>query len=251
MNRYMLSLPRSLPVFVLATALLGAVGAAPPRHAAATGRIEGEVIISSTLAARRPRFRIYSDPGPGSRPPARQTDEIRNVVLYLESAPALVGPEPAAAAPANGAHGVMEQRDERFVPHVLPIQRGAVVDFPNADDVFHNVFSLSSARAFDLGRYPKGESKSVRFERAGTVQVFCHIHSDMSAVVLVLDNPYFGVPASTGRYAIEGVPPGDYTVMGWHERIAPVRRRVHVVAGQTARLDFNIPLPDGGEDARH
>lgn len=206
----------------------------------ATGRIEGEVVISTALSSRRPRFRIYSDPGPGSRPPAVETNEIRNVVLYVQNATG-TDAEPSV-------HASMTQDDERFVPHVLPIVRGSTVDFPNADDVFHNVFSLSSARTFDLGRYPKGSAKSVTFEQSGIVQVFCHIHSDMSAIVLVLDNPYFGQPALTGRYSIENVPPGEYTVVGWHERIKPVRRTVKVVAGETARLDFDIPLPAGGEN---
>jgi plastocyanin len=209
-------------------------------RAPATGRIEGEVVISTALSNRRPRFRIYSDPGPGSRPPATETNEIRNVVLYVQNAPA------TDADPS--AHASMTQDDERFVPHVLPIVRGTTVEFPNADDVFHNVFSLSSARTFDLGRYPKGSAKSVTFDQSGIVQVFCHIHSDMSAIVLVLDNPYFAQPALTGRYTIENVPPGEYTVVGWHERIKPVRRTVKVVAGETARLDFDIPLPAGGEN---
>jgi plastocyanin len=209
-------------------------------RAPATGRIEGEVVISTALSNRRPRFRIYSDPGPGSRPPAVETNEIRNVVLYVQNAPA------TDADPS--AHAAMTQDDERFVPHVLPIVRGTTVEFPNADDVFHNVFSLSSARTFDLGRYPKGSAKSVTFDQSGIVQVFCHIHSDMSAIVLVLDNPYFAQPALTGRYTIENVPPGEYTVVGWHERIKPVRRTVKVVAGETARLDFDIPLPAGGEN---
>jgi plastocyanin len=206
----------------------------------ATGRIEGEVVVSTALSSRRPRFRIYADPGPGSRPPAAETNEIRNVVLYLQNAP--------AADHAAPAHAAMGQDDERFTPHVLPVLRGTTVDFPNADDVFHNVFSLSSAHTFDLGRYPKGSAKSVAFDRSGVVQVFCHIHSDMSAVILVLDNPYFAQPARTGRYVIEDVPPGEYTVVGWHERIKPVTRLVRVVAGETARLDFNIPLPSGGEN---
>jgi plastocyanin len=213
------------------------VAAVTPR---ATGRIEGEVVISTALSNRRPRFRIYADPGPGSRPPAREQHEIRNVVVYLQNAPTVDRPP--------SAHATMTQDDERFIPHVLPVLRGTTVDFPNADDVFHNVFSLSSARTFDLGRYPKGSAKSVTFDRSGVVQVFCHIHSDMSAVVLVLDNPHFAQPAATGRYVIEDVPPGEYTVVGWHERIRPVTRTVRVVAGETARLDFNIPLPSGGEN---
>jgi plastocyanin len=213
-------------------------------HAApsvATGRIEGAVVISTVLSTRRPRFRIYADPGPGALPPAQEASEIRNVVLYVQGAAAPEGTVPARMS--------IEQQGERFVPHVLPLLRGGTVDFPNRDDLFHNVFSLSSAKSFDLGRYPRGSAKSVVFDRSGVVQVFCHLHSDMSAVVLVLDNPYFAVPTSAGHYGIDGVPPGDYTVVGWHERSRPVARTVHVAAGATTRLDFDIPLPAGGESA--
>jgi hypothetical protein len=143
----------------------------------------------------------------------------------------------------------MSQRDERFAPHVLPVLQGTTVDFPNDDDVYHNVFSLSSAAGkggFDLGRYPKGASKSWTFDKAGTVQVFCHIHSDMSAVVLVLPNPFFASPDDAHRFAIDDVPDGDYTIVGWHERIRPITRKIHVAAGQTTTVDFNIPLPQGG-----
>jgi plastocyanin len=224
------------PAFPTPSGARPAAGTRP----AATGRIEGEVVISTALSSRRPRFRIYADPGAGSRPPAAESSEIRNVVLYVQNASS------GDAAPASRAS--MSQDDERFTPHVLPILRGTTVDFPNADDVFHNVFSLSSASTFDLGRFPKGSAKSVAFEKSGVVQVFCHIHSDMSAVILVLDNPFFTTPTAAGSYRIEGVPPGEYTVVGWHERIKPVMRTVKIVAGQTARLDFNIPLPSGGEN---
>jgi plastocyanin len=214
----------------------------PSRHAA-TGRIEGQVLLSTTLTARRPRFRIYTEPGPGARPPAPPVDEMRNVVLYVQRASVPDGFAPQRAT--------VKQSDEQFVAHVTPVYRGATVDFPNTDDVFHNVFSLSSAKTFDLGRYPKGSSKSVVFDKSGTVQVFCHIHSDMSAIVLVLDNPFFAVPTDNGHYLIDDVPPGDYTVVGWHERIKPVTRTIHVVAGETTKLDFNIPIPPPGEDVGH
>lgn len=207
---------------------------------AAAGRIEGQVLLSTTLTNKRPRFRIYSDPGAVTRPAAVDGQEMRNVVLYVQNAPA-----PDGASPARGT---IAQRDQ-FMPHVLPVQRGATVDFPNLDDVFHNVFSLSSAATFNLGRFPKGTSKSWVFDKSGTVQVFCQIHADMSAVILVLDNPYFTIPADGGRYAIENVPAGEYTVVGWHERVKPITRTVRVVAGETTRLDFNIPIPPAGEDA--
>ncbi|HEY5061378.1 MAG TPA: hypothetical protein VII52_07560 [Gemmatimonadaceae bacterium] len=222
-------------------------------RAAATGRIEGTVEISTSLSARRPPFRIYAEPGSGSQPPPAPRDpisaELHNVVVYLEGDSTRL---PSAAERLDShRHGSIAQRDERFVPHVMPILQGGTVDFPNEDDVYHNVFSLSTAaapngRGFDLGRYPKGSSKSWTFVRAGTVQVFCHIHSDMSAIVLVLTNTFFASPDDDHHFAIDDVPEGDYTIVGWHERIKPISRRVHVTAGQTTSVDFNIPLPQGG-----
>lgn len=157
-------------------------------------------------------------------------------MVYLDSVP---------GAPLPPAHGrpSLEQLNERFVPHLLPVLVGSTVDFPNRDPVFHNVFSLSSTRAFDLGRYPKGESKSVRFDKAGVVQVFCHIHSDMSAIILVLKNAHFTVPDKTGSFALEEVPPGKYRVVVWHERIRPAAHTVEVRPGETTAIDFTIPLP--------
>lgn len=225
------------------------------RTAAATGRIEGNVEISTALTARRPQFRIYADPGAGSIPPAAPRDpvaaEVRNVVIYLEGDTSRL---PATAEyMAARRRGTIGQRDERFSPHVMPVLTGGTIDFPNFDDVFHNVFSLSNAagaQGFDLGRYPKGASRGWTFPRPGTVQVFCHIHSDMSAIVLVLSNPFFATPDEHRRFAIDDVPEGEYTIVGWHERIKPIVRTVRVIAGQTTTVDFNIPLPQGGSGNR-
>jgi plastocyanin len=217
----------------------------------ATGRIEGLVEISSALTARRPQFRIYSDPGSGVTPAATPRDpvaeEARNVVIYLDGDSARLASAPSRVD--GRRHGTIAQHDQRFVPHVLAIMEGATVDFPNQDDIYHNVFSLSVAAGsggFDLGRYPKGSSRSWIFPRPGTVQVFCHIHSDMSAIVLVLANPFFASPDESHRFVIDDVPEGDYSIVGWHERIKPITRRIHVAAGQTTVVDFNIPLPQGG-----
>ena len=212
-------------------------------NAGANGRIEGTVTISSALSSRRPRFRVYADPGPGALPPVSVQDELRNVVLYLEPSPALRRTAPELLADGDAAHNsAIRQADKRFSPHVLPVVRGSMVAFPNEDDVFHNVFSLSSTKSFDLGRYPRNASKSVAFAKPGVVQVFCHIHSDMSAILLVLDNPFFATPSADGRFSIDGLPDGEYVIVGWHERIKPVSRTVKVVSGQTTRVDFNIPL---------
>lgn len=225
--------------------------AATPRPA--TGRIEGAVEISASLTARRPQFRIYADPGSGAvpPPPPRQADalaaEVHNVIIYLEGDSTRLAGSPARIAAAR--RGRIAQHDERFTPHVLAALAGATIDFPNDDDFYHNVFSLSSAagpNGFDLGRYATGTSRSWTFPRPGTVQVFCHIHSDMSAVLLVLSNPFFATPDEDKHYAIDDVPEGEYTIVGWHERIKPISRRVRVTAGQTTTVDFNIPLPQGG-----
>lgn len=202
---------------------------------ASTGRVEGVVRVGKALSARRPRFRIYSDPGAVAKAPPPDLP-VANVVVYLEGAPAAATRGPRTAS--------IEQRNERFLPRVLPVLVGATVAFPNLDPIFHNVFSLSAAKTFDLGRYPRGASRSVTFDRPGVVQVFCHIHSDMSAVVLVLDTPAFAVPDRDGRYRIDGVPPGEYTLVAWHERAAPVKRRVRVTAGGVVVEHVDIPIVD-------
>ncbi|HTE44341.1 MAG TPA: hypothetical protein VK636_03765 [Gemmatimonadaceae bacterium] len=219
----------------------------------ATGRIEGTVEISTTLAARRAPIRIYADPGTGAIPPAAPRDpiaaELKNVVVYLDGDAERL-PAPPSRADAH-RHGSIAQHDERFTPHVAAVVQGGSVDFPNEDDVFHNVFSLATGSTFDLGRYPKGSSRSATFNKPGTVQVFCHIHGDMSAIVLVLANPFFASPADDHKFVIDEVPEGDYTIVGWHERVKqPITRRIHVTAGQTTVVDFNIPLPQGGSAGR-
>lgn len=207
---------------------------------ALTGSIQGEVLVTRKLVSQRMRFRIY--PGFKPLPPPAAADhtgdERRNVVVYLESVPSST-----ASGVGEAAHQIV-QTGETFVPHVLPVVEGTTVEFPNQDPIFHNVFSLSGTKTFDLGRYPKGESRSVNFDRAGIVPVFCHLHSNMSAVVLVLDNEFFAVPNTEGRYRIQGIPAGTYTVVGWHERSERVEQRVEVIAGQSVELNIIIPIED-------
>jgi plastocyanin len=225
------------------------------RDEAPTGRVEGFVNLGPRLKAKKMRFALYpqdsqqalaearrTEPAPGER-----EDEFRNVVVYVESTAAL---EPAARAAATGPPrgGTLAIRQDgiAFVPHVLPVLRGSTVDFPNSDPVFHNVFSLARAATFDLGRYPRGDARSVRFETAGIVKVFCHIHSDMSAVVLVLDNPFFVTPDADGRFRLDGLPPGEYKVTAWHERARPSRRNIRIEAGRATQVTFDIPLSEDG-----
>jgi hypothetical protein len=135
----------------------------------------------------------------------------------------------------------MDQRNERFVPHVLAVTVGSVVEFPNSDRTYHNVFSLSRAKRFDLGRYAAGKSKSVRMDRAGVIRVFCDIHSHMNAFVLVFAHRFFDVTEVDGRFELANVPPGSYTVVGWHEGEPRVERPVTVSPGAWVELDLPVP----------
>lgn len=132
----------------------------------------------------------------------------------------------------------MDQRDETFVPHVLAIRTGTIVDFPNSDRIYHNVFSLSPTRRFDLGRYAVGRSKSVRFERPGVVRVFCDIHSHMSAFILVFSHRYFAVTQPGGDFQLPPVPPGTYMLAGWYEGDVRVNRQVVVRAGEAVVVEL-------------
>ncbi|HET8948718.1 MAG TPA: carboxypeptidase regulatory-like domain-containing protein [Candidatus Polarisedimenticolia bacterium] len=223
------------------------------RDEGVTGRVEGTVTLGPRLKARKMRFALYPQDAQQALVEARASqapkgdrdDEFRNVVVYVENAPSL---EPAArAAATNPPRGLAIRQDGlAFVPHVLPVLRGTTVDFPNTDPVFHNVFSLARAATFDLGRYPRGDARSVRFDTPGIVKVFCHIHSDMSAVVMVLDNPYFVAPDADGRFRLDGLPPGEYKVVAWHERARPARRNVRVEPGRATTVTFDIPLSEEG-----
>jgi plastocyanin len=159
------------------------------------------------------------------------TDRRRSVV-YLD-------PAPRAAFDAREEPRVrLDQRNETFVPHVLAIVAGTTVDFPNNDRTYHNVFSLSKPKTFDLGRYAAGRSKSVRFDRPGIVRVFCDIHSHMRAYILVFAHRYFAVTDEEGRYRIPNVPPGTYTVVAWHEAMPSVAKRVTIADGADVDAHF-------------
>ncbi len=134
----------------------------------------------------------------------------------------------------------MRQTGERFVPHLLALATGSTVDFPNEDTTYHNVFSLSKPKRFDLGRYAAGKSKAVVFDKPGIVRVFCDIHSHMNAFILVFSHRFFAMTDEEGRYRIEQVPPGTYRVTAWYEGIAQQTQRVTITDGGAAELDFSL-----------
>ena len=165
--------------------------------------------------------------------PRRHVDrDRRRAVVYLETAPR------GAFELREGARAVMDQRDETFVPHVLAVTAGTVVDFTNNDRTYHNVFSFTKGSRFDLGRYGRGRSKSVRFDRPGIVRVFCDIHSHMSAFLLVFGHRFFAVTDGEGRYQIENVPPGTYTLVAWNDGQPRESRAVTVPEASGVEADF-------------
>ena len=199
-------------------------------RAARSGTIRGRVELRRPPqpVERRPNVADLGSQGP------RDLPELLRSVVYLEAAPR------GAFESQESGRAVMDQRNETFVPHLLAITTGTTVEFPNSDKFYHNVFSLSKTKRFDLGRYAAGDSKRVTFDKPGIVRVFCEIHSHMNAYILVFNHPYFAVSDEDGRYHIDNIPPGTYNVVAWHEGDSAEPRPVTVPDGSAAELDFTI-----------
>jgi hypothetical protein len=131
----------------------------------------------------------------------------------------------------------MLQKDKQFLPHVLAISLGSTVELPNLDLIFHNAFSNFSGQPFDVGLYAPRTSRSVTFKHAGIVRVFCNIHATMSAIIAVLNTPWYAVTSSNGKYTFNNVPPGEYNLHMFHERALPDNLRY---------LERRITVPDAG-----
>ena len=222
---------RSIALLLACAAIPWCLRDGPRSHAAVNGTIRGRVELRQPPPdlARRPNAADVAMPRPHD-----PTDRRRSVV-YLESAPR------AAFEHRDEARAKLDQRNETFVPHVLAITVGTTVDFPNSDNMYHNVFSLSALKPFDLGRCAAGRSKSVRFDRPGVIRVFCDIHSHMSAFILVFAHRFFAVTDDDGRYRLDNVPPGTYTVIAWNESTPNDSRRV-VVPESGGDVEANFVL---------
>lgn len=149
----------------------------------------------------------------GGRGPARGSD-VKQAIVYYEPASPL--PSRAAGAPFE-----MVTRKKEFTPRVLAVPQGSRVRFPNQDPILHNVFSVSGGNKFDLGLYRMGPGKDKRFEEPGLVRVYCNVHHDMVASILVLDTPFFTSPGPTGEFALTGLPRGKGKLTVWHEQAEP------------------------------
>jgi plastocyanin len=221
---------RALLVAVCLVWLVDAGGSHPSAQQGAS--VRGRVRIGIPVTARRASAAYATRPV--TQPVLAPVSELRHVVVFLKDAPAL-RTEPT----------VMEirQKDENFLPRVVAVPVGSEVRFPNDDPIYHNVFSLSRAKTFNLGRFPRGESKSVRVTKPGVVKVFCEIHSHMTATIMVFNHPWFAMVGEDGHFELANVPSGQREITAWHERLGDRTEPVHVDSGRTTEADFVLPVP--------
>ena len=200
--------------------------ALPEAAGAQGGTIEGRVQLPSA-APRRTASRY-----PGAAPSTRTAQEIP-AVAYIRGAI-------AGASAARPANPTLAQQDTAFAPNVLIVPVGTTVQFPNRDPFFHNVFSYSSNARFDLGRYPRGESKEVTFDEAGVVKVYCEVHESMRAAVVVVQNPFSAVVGADGTFRMTNVPAGRHTIVVWHHDGGVREVQVDVRAGATTPVQVRF-----------
>lgn len=201
-------MPRTkLSIIVIIAAL--ATMPAETRSAADLGTVEGKI-------------RVKKD----GKPKANHG----NVIVFLEGVP----------PPAAERKHAIRQRNLQFEPRVSVVVKGTTVDFPNEDKVFHNVFSTSRPARFDLGLYRSGSTKAVQFKREGVVDIFCNIHPEMSSRVLVVPTTLFAATDASGKFRIDGVPPGTYPIVVWQAYGAEVRGQVKIERGKSTSVTFDV-----------
>jgi len=209
--------------------------------------IHGTVIIKQRLTRKRvtAAATLYQR-GPGVELRSDNRDdplgaERARVVVYLE------GRFPSDSITAGSMTAIMEQKDRRFVPELLAIPVGSTVSFPNSDHIFHNVFSLSKPKSFDLGNYPKDQTRTVTFVKPGVEFVNCHLHSNMSAAIVVTPNKWCTIADRNGQFTLRDVPAGLYTIIAWHKAAGCIRQAVRVVSGGGATVKFFVPIDENGD----
>jgi len=176
---------------------------------------------------------------------AKATVDASEIVVWLKPLDPVAKNEAVDASVPKKFQLV--QHNKTFLPHVLVVPVGTVVNFPNHDPFFHNVFSLFDGKRFDLGLYEAGASNSVRFDRLGVSFLFCNIHPEMSAVVVAVDTPYYGLSDRKGNLTIQNVPDGKYELHVWYERSLPddLKTLAHAVVISSTSKDLGtIQIPE-------
>ena len=157
--------------------------------------------------------------------------DASNVVVWIEGIPA-----------GADAKAQMKSASKRFDPHVVVVPKNATVEFPNADPIYHNVFSVSAGNRFDLGLYRSGASKSKKFEEPGLVRIYCNIHPQMIGFVMVVDSGAVAVTGPDGSFRLDNVPAGAHTLKAWHEEGTEISQPVAVKAGGEPPLELRIDV---------
>jgi plastocyanin len=203
--------------------------------------LNGHIQITKGIAKKRVTLPAYELRGVSL---AHEHDISGSINEYSELVVFLEGDLSGADKPVRAE---LRQQSRQFEPRVLVVPAGSTVSFPNADPVFHNVFSLSSAKKFDLGYYPAGQSRTLKFDAPGVVQVYCHLHPNMYAAIVVVPNRWYARPGEDGTFSLHDVPPGDYWLVAWHTSGGFFRKTVRVTADATEVL-LSIPIRDEGRN---
>ncbi len=198
----------------------------------ADGKVFGKVFFSKAAAATNRSSKGLYGKSTSRLTQAGGAQSDKRAVVYIVKVPGKFN--------APQSHPAMRQKNVSIVPRVLPIIAGTTVDFPNEDEIFHNIFSLSPGKNFDLGRYAKGVSKSVTFSTLGNVKVFCDIHSNMGGTILVLQNPYFTITQGDGSYTLSGVPTGTFDLTAWSESGGSQTQKITVASGAGTETTFSF-----------
>jgi hypothetical protein len=197
--------------------------------------VHGHALVTKRLSKKALSPIVYNLRGTAAPVTPRDTEpvnEFDRMVMILEGGN--LPPKPPVTEMLN-------QQGARFQPDLIAVPVGSTVEFPNSDPIFHNVFSLSKAQPFDLGYYPQGQSRTVKFNTPGVVQVYCHIHSNMYAAILVTASPWFQRPSADGSFSFSNVPAGHYRLTAWH-KIAGLHK-VNIEVPETGSVDVTIHVP--------
>lgn len=207
--------------------------------------VHGRAIITRRLSKRPVSPIVYNLRGtaaPLAAADSEPVNEFERMVVILEPAKDDKNGNAQALPPKTPVTATLDQQDARFEPDLIAIPVGSTVEFPNSDPIFHNVFSLSKAQPFDLGYYPQGQSRSVKFNHPGVVQVYCHIHANMYAAIVITASPWFQKPAVDGSFSFTGVPPGRYHLTAWHKIAGLHKVDVQVPASGSAEVNIRVPV---------
>jgi len=201
--------------------------------------LTGHIVITKRLSKKQVTLPAYQLRGTS---PAALDDHGESANESCAVAVFLEGSLPGAGEPGRAE---LKQEGQRFEPQLVVIPAGSSVTFPNADPIFHNVFSLSGAKKFDLGYYPAGQTRIVKFDQPGVVQVYCHLHPNMYAAIVVVPNRWYTKPGDDGSFSFHEVPPGTYSLVAWHMNAGFFRREIHIPATGGINVVMDIPVRDG------